>query len=74
MHGCVLGVCWVCESAQKSRMEFESIGKPVGPVALDVAKAFWESSFVLRSSYAFLSGTTLVLLVLTGLGGLDVYK
>ena len=55
-------------------MELQPIGKPLGPVALDVAKAFWENSALLRSSYAFLSGTTFVLLVLTGLGGLNVYK
>jgi hypothetical protein len=45
------------------------IGKPVGPVALDVAAAFWQSSLFARLSYAFLSVTTLALLVMTVVGG-----
>ena len=49
------------------------IGKPVGPVALDVAAAFWQTGQVTRVSYAFFSGATLVMLCLTALGGLGVF-
>ena len=47
------------------------IGKPVGPVALDVAAAFWQTGQVTRVSYSFFSGATLVMLCLTALGGLE---
>ncbi len=46
------------------------IGKPVGPVALNVAAAFWQSTAATRAAYAFFSLSTLTLLVLTLLGGL----
>ena len=49
------------------------IGKPVGPVALDVAAAFWQSAAVARTMYGLLSGTTLVLLCLTAAGGFGVF-
>ena len=48
------------------------IGKPVGPVALDVAAAFWQSTVLARVLYAFFSGATIVLLSLTVLGGTGV--
>ena len=49
------------------------IGKPVGPVAIDVAAAFWQSSVVARTMYAFFSGTTIVLLSLTAAGGFGAF-
>ena len=49
------------------------IGKPVGPVALDVAAAFWQSTGLARASFAFFSGATLVMLTLTALGGVGVF-
>lgn len=47
----------------------ELIGKPAGPVALNVAGAFWESSAGVRTSYWLLTLTTVGLLVVCGLGG-----
>ena len=49
------------------------IGKPLGPVALDVAAAFMESSLRARIAFVLLGATTLVLSVLTALGGAGVY-
>jgi hypothetical protein len=49
------------------------IGKPLGPVALDVANAFWESSLRLRVAFVLLAASTLVLGVLTAVGGAGVY-
>jgi hypothetical protein len=49
------------------------IGKPVGPVALDVAAAFWQSTVTTRVSYAFFSLSTIVFLSLTAVGGWGVF-
>lgn len=49
------------------------IGKSKGSVALDAAKAFRQSSFVLRAWFVLLSTTTLVLLVLTVVGGIGAF-
>jgi len=49
------------------------IGKPVGPVALDVAAAFWQSTALVRAMYGVLSGTTLALLCLTTAGGFGMF-
>ena len=49
------------------------IGKPVGPVALDVAAAFWQSTATARVSYAFFSLSTVVLLCLTAAGGVGAF-
>ena len=50
------------------------IGKPVGPVALDVAAAFWQARLSARVLYVFLSCATVALLGLTAAGGLGRYS
>jgi hypothetical protein len=50
------------------------VGKPAGPVALDVAAAFWQSSFATRTAYAFFSMTTIALLIATLLGEFGRFK
>lgn len=49
------------------------IGKPVGPVALDVAAAFWQATMSARAAFAFFSGATLALLSLTVVGGFGIF-
>ena len=50
------------------------IGKPIEPVALDIAEAFWESSLVLRGLFALAALSTVAFLTLTAVGGLGGFE
>ena len=60
MYVCVLG-------------EREDKRVRMGPAALDVSAAFFESSLRLRVAFVLLVGSTLVLGILTAVGGAGVY-
>ena len=67
------GIGYRKESMHVATDRADLIGKPLGPIALDVANVFLEASLRLRVAFVLLVASTLALGVLTAVGGAGVY-